>query len=247
MGAWDFALLAVVTLQVTAIAYFPRPRWKALALSLPFPFTTIALAQAQPINATHILALGLLLLYFHGIRLLHLRLPIVLALAIGLAGYITLSRLLLQVAATTPLPFWLVALVIAALALTLYFLQPSRPEPDHRTPLPIYYKLPTIGLIVGLLLLVKDSLQGFATLFPIIGVVGAYEARKGLWAVCRQVPVLVAGMTAMLAATYLAQETLGLAKGLLVGWVVYLAILWPLTVRLWTREALALDQQNAST
>jgi len=103
--------------------------------------------------------------------------------------------------------------------------------------LPIYLKLPAIGLIVGLLLLVKDLLEGFATLFPIIGVIGAYEARKGLWAVCRQVPVMVVGMSAMLAVTRLFQETLGLGRSLLIGWTAYLAVFCPLTVQLWIRDS----------
>lgn len=245
MGPWDFALLGVVTLQVAAIAYLPRPRWKALALSLPFPFTTIALSQAKPIDATHLLALAVLLLYFHGIRLLHQRLPIVPALALGLAGYIGLSHLLLQAVPITPISFWLSAAGVAVLALLLYLVQSPRPEPDHRTPLPFYLKLPAIGLVVALLLLVKETLQGFATLFPIIGVVGSYEARKSLWAICRQVPILVLGMSAMLAAAYLVQDSLGLAYALLVGWIVYLAILWPLTLRLWEREGLIATTEKA--
>ena len=51
---WDVALLVIVSLQVTAMAYLQHPRWKALALALPFPFTTIALGQGQPINVTHV-------------------------------------------------------------------------------------------------------------------------------------------------------------------------------------------------
>ena len=235
MSHWDLALLGVVTLQATTIAYLPRPRWKALALSLPFPFTTIALSQGQPIGTTHMLALGLLLLYFHSIRGLHLWLPIIPTLGLGLAGYILASHLMLQWA--YGLPFWPTAMALAAMATALYLLQPPRPEPDHRTPLPIYLKLPSIAVIVGLLLLIKDALEGFATLFPIIGLVGSYEARKALWAICRQTPILVGGMSAMLMAIYVSQDTFGLAGGLVIGWAVYLAVLWPLTLRLWTQDA----------
>ena len=49
---WDLALLGVVTLQATAIAYLPRPRWKALVLSLPFPFTALVLSQGQPVGTS---------------------------------------------------------------------------------------------------------------------------------------------------------------------------------------------------
>lgn len=236
MDLWDLGLLGVVTLQVAAIAYLPRPRWKALALSLPFPFTTIVLGQGNPIDVTHVLALPILLLYYHGIRLIHIRLPIVPAIAIGLALYIASSHLLLYAIPITPSSFWLAICGIGALATLLFLLQPPRREPDHRTPLPIYLKLPTVIAVVALLLILKESLQGFATFFPLVGVAGLYEARKGLWGVCRQAPVFVGGMCAMLATVFLVQESFGLAPALFVGWVVYLAILWPVTSRLWSRE-----------
>lgn len=238
MNLWDFALIGVVSLQVTAIAYLPRPRWKALVLSLPFPFTTIALSQNSPIDATHVLALIALLTYYHSIRLLHRNLPIVPAIAIGLITYISFSHLLLRIAPTTPLSFWLFAFGLGILALSLFLLQPPRREPDHRTPLPVYFKLPAVVVVVGLLLLIKDALQGFATFFPLVGVVGLYEARKGLWSVCRQAPVFIGGMCAMLTTVYITQDSWGLAWALLAGWGIYLALLWPMTMRLWTREDL---------
>lgn len=231
---WDFALLGVVSLQVTAMAYLPRPRWKALAMALPFPFTTIALSQGNAVNATHVLALLGLLSYYHAVRLLHLRLPIVPAIFLGLSLYIGLSQVLL--ALVPPLPFWPSVLGVASLACGLFLWQPPRNEPNHRTPLPVYFKLPAAAAIIALLLVLKGSLQGFATLFPILGVVGLYEARKGLWSICRQAPVFIMGMCAMLVVIYSAQSALGLGGALLAGWVVYLAFLWPLTRRLWARE-----------
>ena len=236
MGLWDLALLGVVTLQVSAIAYLPRPRWKALALSLPFPFTTIALSQGGPIDTTHVLALPVLLIYYHSIRLIHKRLPIAPSIVVGLALYIGSSKLLLYAIPITPDSFWLAVCSIGALAVLLFLLQPPRYEPDHRTPLPIYLKLPTVIAVVALLLVLKESLQGFATFFPLVGVAGLYEARKALWGVCRQAPAFVGGMCAMLATVYLAQAELSLGSALLVGWVIYLAVLWPVTSRLWTLE-----------
>jgi len=236
MGLWDLALLGIVTLQVASIAYLPRPRWKALALSLPFPFTTIALSQGSLINTTHVLALPVLLIYYHSIRLIHKRLPIIPSIALGLLLYIGTSKLLLYAIPITPISFWFAIGGIGAIATLLFFLQPPRREPDHRTPLPIYLKLPAVIAIVALLLVLKESLQGFATFFPLVGVAGLYEARKALWGVCRQAPVFVGGMCAMLATVFLVQELLGLASALFIGWLVYLAVLWPVTWRLWTRE-----------
>ncbi len=236
MGLWDLALLGVVTLQVASIAYLPRPRLKALALSLPFPFTTIALSQSNPINTTHVLALPVLLIYYHSIRLIHKRLPIVPSITLGLLLYIGTSKLLLYAIPITPISFWFAIGGIGAIAILLFLLQPPRREPDHRTPLPIYLKLPTVIAVVALLLVLKESLQGFATFFPLVGVAGLYEARKALWGVCRQAPVFVGGMCAMLATVFLVQELLGLASALFIGWMVYLAVLWPVTSRLWTVE-----------
>jgi len=245
VNIWDLGLLCVVSLQITAIAYLSRPRWKALMLSLPFPFTTIALGQGQPINATHVLALLALLVYYHLIRLLHRRLPIVPSIALGLVVYIGLGRLLIHVMPITPHSFWFSALGVGALALLLFLLQPPRHEPNHRTPLPIYFKLPAVAAVVGLLIVIKGALQGFATLFPLVGVVGLYEARKGLWSICRQAPVFILGMCALLTAVYITQETLGLVRALLVGWALYLLLLLPMTRRLWTREDLHTTAKNA--
>jgi hypothetical protein len=240
---WDFALLGVVSLQVTAMAYLPRARWKALAMALPFPFTTIALSQGSTVNATHVLALLGLLSYYHAVRLLHLRLPIVPAIFLGLSLYIGLSQVLL--ALVPSLPFWPSVFGVASLACGLFLWQPPRNEPNHRTPLPVYFKLPAAAAIIALLLVLKGSLQGFATLFPILGVVGLYEARKGLWSICRQAPAFIMGMCAMLVVIYSTQEALGLRRALLVGWVAYLALLWPMTRRLWKREKAHYEQENS--
>jgi hypothetical protein len=245
LNLWDLGLLGVVSLQITAIAYLSRARLKALILSLPFPFTTIALSQDKPIDATHILALLALLVYYHFIRLLHQRLPIVPSIALGLVVYIGVSRLVIHLLPITPHSFWLSALGVGSLALVLFLFQPPRREPNHRTPLPIYFKLPAVAAVVGLLILIKGALQGFATLFPLVGVVGLYEARKGLWSICRQAPVFILGMCALLATVYSTQETLGLAPALLVGWVVYLSLLWPMTRQLWKRENLLGEAESS--
>ena len=236
LQTWDLALLIVVSLQVTAMAYLPHPRWKALALALPFPFTTIALGQGQPINATHVIALLLLIVYYHAIRLFHRRLPIVPSIVLGLCLYVLSSRMLLSIVPIQPASFPICVGTISLLAIALFVWQPPRSEPHHRTPLPIYLKLPTVIVVVGLLIYLKSTLQGFATLFPLVSVVGLYEARKGLWSVCRQAPIFTLGMCALLTAAYTAQPLLGLPAALSIGWGMYLIIMLPLTLRMWRRE-----------
>ncbi|MBJ68132.1 MAG: hypothetical protein CME28_09010 [Gemmatimonadetes bacterium] len=218
------------------MAYLPHPRWKALTLALPFPFTTIALGQGQPINATHVLALLVLIAYYHAIRLLHHRLSIVPSIGLGLGLYVLSSHMLLSIVPIQPASFPICIGIIGLLAIALFVWQPPRSEPHHRTPLPVYLKLPTVIAVVGLLIYLKSSLQGFATLFPLVGVVGLYEARKSLWSVCRQAPIFTLGMCALLTAAYTTQTLLGLTAALSIGWGMYLIIILPLTLRMWRRE-----------
>ena len=89
IGPWDLLLIAAVSVQATVLAYLYHPRWKALVLTLPIPFTMASLALGRPIDATNILGLGLLLLFTHGVRVLHqrLRLPIVAAIVLSALAY----------------------------------------------------------------------------------------------------------------------------------------------------------------
>ena len=209
---WDVALLVIVSLQVTAMAYLQHPRWKALALALPFPFTTIALGQGQPINVTHVLAAA------RADRILPRHSPLPPSLAYRAIYRFGIGPLRAQQPhapqhCAHPTRFvsnlrwdnW-------PAGTGLFLWQPPRSEPHHRTPLPVYLKLPTVIAVVGLLVYLKSTLQGFATLFPLVGVVGLYEARKGLWSVCRQAPVFALGMCALLTATYITQPLLGFTR-----------------------------------
>ena len=152
----------------------------------------------------------MLIVYYHAIRLFHRRLPIVPSIGLGLGLYVLSSHMLLSIVPIQPASFPISVGIIGLLALALFLWQPPRSEPHHRTPLPVYLKLPTVIAVVGLLVYLKSTLQGFATLFPLVGVVGLYEARKGLWSVCRQAPVFALGMCALLTATYITQPLLGL-------------------------------------
>ena len=219
LGGWDLVLMWVVTLQGGVLAYLRAPRWKALALSLPFPYTTIALSLGRPVDATHPLAMLAMLAYIHSVRLLYqrARLPIAVSILLAVGAYCGVGMALLRWGGG--IGFWPAAALSLAAGAAAFRLTPNPPEPDYRTPLPVWLKIPAVLAVVFVLVQVKGALQGFATLFPLLGVVGAYEARHSLWAVARQVPVLMMAMTPMMAAAYLTQERLGLAGGLAVGWV----------------------------
>jgi hypothetical protein len=239
IGLWDLALLLVVSIQATLIAYLHQPRWKALLLSLPFPFTVATLALGRPLNATHVLGLLLLLVFTQGVRLLHhrARVPIVPAIILAAGGYCLLGGVLARLLPDTEAAFWAACAGNLVLGAGLYRAIPHRVEPGHRSPLPVWIKLPIVIAVVAFLVVIKQTLSGFITLFPMVGVVAAYEARHSLWTMGRQIPVVMLTFVPMMAAGHLAQERLGLGPALAFGWVVLLGVLIPLTRATWIADA----------
>jgi hypothetical protein len=228
---WDICLVIVVSLQATFLAYLARPRWKAIVLSLPVPFTVAAMAVGQRANITHVLGLVLLLSYTHGVRLLYtrLRLPIAFAIALAATGYCVAAGLLAPWLPRGETAFWVASLSVLALAVGLFRALPERHEPDYRSALPVWLKLPIIVAVVLCLVILKGWLQGFMTLFPMVGVVAAYEARHSLWTIGRQIPVLMMAMVPLIVTSHLAQPVVGLGLSLVVGWLAFLAVFLPVT------------------
>ncbi len=238
---WDIILIVAVSLQATVMAYLPLPRLKAFAYVLPVPFTIASLALGRTIDATNVLGVLLLFAYIQGVRLLHrrLRLPIVAAIAVAALSYAVAGWLLAPVIPATDATFWGSAAVALVVSLALYRLLPHRDEPSHRTTLPVYVKLPIIAGVIVLLVLAKEQLQGFMTLFPMVGVVGAYEARHSLWTMGRQIPVWMIAMIPLLSVIRLVQPSHGPPRALALGWVAFLAVLVPLTRRQWRKRETA--------
>jgi len=108
-------------------------------------------------------------------------------------------------------------------------LSAPRDEPGHRSPLPVWIKLPVIMAVTLSLVLVKNQLRGFVTVFPMVGVIAVYEMRHSLWTTCRQIAVLMIALIPMLIVLRLSQDRLGLGGALPLGWVVFLAVLIPMT------------------
>lgn len=229
---WDLLLIAVVSVQSALPAYLHSPRAKALTLTFPFPFTTITLALGRPIDATNVFALVVLFVYSQGVRLFHqrLRVPIVPAIVLSLLCYCLIGWALAGTFPTTEAAFWTTAAAVFALGLTLHCRMPLRMEPGHRTSLPPWIKLPIVVAVVCLLILIKGALQGFATLFPLVSILGAYETRHSLWTFGKQVPVLMVALIPLMAVSRLTQAYVGLGLSLALGWIVFLACLY-LTMR----------------
>jgi len=223
VGIWDILLLVVVSTQATALAYVYAPKWKAFILLLPFPFTLSTLAVGTGVDVTPVVGLILLLLFMHAVRLLYRRLglPIISAIVLPAVGYCILGTLLARILPRTDSFFWTAFACVYALGIVLVFSMPYREEPGHKTPLPVWNKLPIIVAVILMLILMKKSMQGFITMFPMVGLITVFEARHSLWTICRQIPVLMLTILPLMAVCQLLQNSIGLGGALAVGWVIF--------------------------
>jgi hypothetical protein len=223
-GTWDITLIAVVSVQATILAYLYAPKWKAFILSLPVPFTIACLAVGQRLGVTNVWGLGLLLIFTYGVKLLHydLRWPIVPSIVTSALVYCAGGFFLARALPDTDVAFWIAAVAMFAIATFLFLQSRHREERGHRTTLPIWIKLPIIVAVVVFLMVIKRGLQGFVTVFPMVGVIAAYEARSCLWTVTRQIPVFTIPFLPMMAVIRLTQTRLGLPLALILGWPVFL-------------------------
>jgi len=237
----DYLLLIMVSVMSTLIAYLHHPKWKALILALPIPFTLVVLAVGRPIDASNIVGLNLLLAYTHGVRFFYqkLRLPIVLAILLSATGYVLLGKWLVSRVPHTPEMFWAALVGTMLLALLLQWLLPERDEPGHRSQLAIAIKFPLVVLIVCFVVVIKNELQGFTSMFPMVGLIAAYESRHSLWTVCRQIQMAMLSLGLMIVTIYLLQGPLGIGWALAAGWVVMLSVLLPLTRDIWRAPEVA--------
>ncbi len=237
-GFWDIALLVLVSSQATLLAYVRHPKWKALIMVLPIPFTLAALAVGAPVNTTHVAALNLLLAYTHAVRVFHdhLRLPIILAIVLAAAGYCVAGALLRDVLPLTDAAFWVTCVLTLLVAAAAHALYPKPDESGGRTHLPLYIKFPIVAGVILMLIVMKRFLQGFMTMFPMVGVVASYESRTSLGTICRALPDFMFAMVPMLAVVRLVQPSLGLGAALGAGWLVFLPMLAPLFRDFWTAK-----------
>jgi hypothetical protein len=228
MSGWDIALIAVVSIMGTAIAYLRDPEQKAFMLMLPVPFTLAVLAVGRPLDATNVLAIGLLLAFTFGVWLLHARWqwPILAAIAVCALGYGGLGMGLTRVRLGSDAVFWAATGAMLLLAVALIRGLPAYTEPPYRSPLPVWIKLPAIALVISGLVLVKAHLAGFVTMFPMVGVVAAYEARHSLWTNVRRIPWVIATMLPMMVVIRVLQDRVGVPGALAVAWPVFLVVLW---------------------
>jgi hypothetical protein len=229
--AWDYVLLMVVSMMGTALAYLHNPKWKAFVLALPIPFTVACLSLGGKVDATHVLGIPFLMLYVNGVRWLHVKLglPILPAIILAAGSYAGLGILMVGWVPRTEMAFWGLAVSMWLFAAVMLRVTPHLEEPGHRTPLPVWIKLPVIAGVIVLIIIGKKMLLGLMTMFPMVGLVAAYEGRHSLWTMCRAIYRFALWGIPMMATVHVAQSYvgIGLSPALMLGWAVYLSLMIP--------------------
>ena len=227
LTGWDVVLICVVSLQAAALAYTRAPRGKAFILTLPFPFTCAAMAVGVQVGINNIVGLLLLLGYANAVRALRdkTRLPIVPAILVSSGAYCLLGGLLAPILPGCEKAFWIASLVVWSVGLLLHLMLPHQDEPGHKTPVPLWLKLLLLSSVAYGIVTMKHFLAGFATTFPMVGVLASYEGRHSLYTMSRQIPVVILTMVPMICAARLAQGMFGLGVALIIAWLVFLIVL----------------------
>ena len=253
LTGWDIALLIAVSGMGTVLAYLYHPQWKAVMLTLPIPFSMAFLSLQKPIDVTNIAGLLVLLAFTHAVRMLYYNynVRIFITIAVSAIGYCLVGTLLAKILPKTEFAFWTVLSLVVLTGIAFYILQPIRSDRGHRTAMPIWLKLPVMICVVLILIIIKKSLLGFMTVFPMVGVIAAYEGRFSLWTNCHKVALIMFSMGPMMAAMFIAQHWLNwhVFPALALGWAVLLTILLPMTREIWTlpvheTQAVAMEERT---
>jgi hypothetical protein len=105
-----------------------------------------------------------------------------------------------------------------------------------------------LAIIIGVicvLVILKQLLKGFMAVFPMVGVVGSYEARHSLWTMCRQVPLVMLMWAPMMVTLRITHPRWGVGIALVLAWLVLLMLLMPYMVHLARRAQPLLDKKEA--
>lgn len=224
---WDFILVIVVTVQAGILAYVSDPKKKSLILTFPFPFTLATISLGGIINATNVIGLINLVFFTYGVWFFYTRLSlnIVFSIVFFAIVYCIIGVFLSKILPATELAFWVSALAVIILALCLALFTGCVSEKPYRTNLPVLVKIPVIAATVIFLVSIKKYLSGFMTVFPMVGVIAAYEGRYMLASICRQMPLIIIGLTSLMMTTKIFMKFTGLYLSLFSGWVVFLIVL----------------------
>jgi hypothetical protein len=192
------------------------------------------LSLGEQVGPGHVMGMAALLLFTNMVRWLHdwRKIPIVASIALSAGAYLAAAVLLNRLVSTSPLEFWLIFALTFSAGVILLALLPHRREQAHRSPMPVLAKIAAIAGVIAAIVLLKRVLGGFMTMFPMVGTIAAYEARRSLWTISRQIPILIVTAGPMMAAMWVAQQMLhaSIPASLGAGWAIFIAVMAPVTI-----------------
>lgn len=246
-GGWEIGLIVAASVLVTATAYLRSPLWKMFVMYLPLPFTFAVIIVGKPVDATNVIGLALLYVYAVAVRVLHhkFRIPIIPSITVSAGLYCLVAFFSRPIIPGNDAAFWCSVLLLVVFCLALMLVTVPHNEPEYRTPLPLWMKLPIIVGIILALVLAKKWLGGFMTTFPIVMLAGTYEVRKSLHALTDRFPMLVLLVLSLGIISRVTFASVGLKPSLVLGWIVCLIELIVLFV--WTKSRVAAIQTRLET
>jgi len=235
---WDILLMIIVPTMVVIMAYVYDPRLKALILSFPLPYTISYLSLGQRVNVTHVYGLLLLLGFTHLVRILHRKLSIhiILSIVISALLYTLFGSVIAAYLPKSEALFWPSCALLMGLSVVILAVQKAPAESGMRTTMPVILKASLTLSLVFVILVLKQSLQGFMTLFPMVGVFGAYEGRLSMGTNCRQIPKLILSMVPMFVVLRLIEPVWGKGPALIFGWLVFIPIMGMFMKSSWKKK-----------
>ncbi len=213
-----------IGLIIFTMSLLKRGHLKALVYSLPIPITIALVATNGHVNETNVIGLIILCLflwatYWQVNRNVNIYLADILAsLGYIVVGYVAISYI--------KIPFFAISLVYLAAWLLFVLLYKHTVEKKAEAPAKIQpiLKLPVVTLLAFVLLSLKSYLAGIVVTFPFSGVFAVVESRhtlRTLAAVFTRNSIAILGLFLVMHSL----DSINLGLRILIGWLVYFAIL----------------------
>lgn len=245
---YDWLLVIVVTALGTISAYLKDPQLKAVAATIPIPCGFAYIAVGLPMGTANAIAGFMCMLYVHIVRILHykVKVPIIPSIVAGLAFFVLLGTALQPITPDTDAFFIGACIFDLIIGIIVFQKQKYASGTRYKTPLPVYIKAPAIAFVVAGLMFIKRLMGGFCTSFPMMNSIVSYESRFSLDDQCRQLPLfLIAGPFMFATMRYI---EIGLHLNhwivLLIGYIVFASIYWPLNKELKRRNETNYNNPN---
>jgi hypothetical protein len=220
-SSWDLWLITAVSSMGLAMALLPQPSAKAAVLTLPIPFSIAFLAVAAPVGVEHIAALVLLFAFAVSVWVLHEQVGLAIVPTITCAAglYVLTGGWLRTVLSETL--FWPLTAVVVVGASAFLVMFPPRTGVSHAPPAGLALKVLVLLVVSTTMVLLKGFLGGFMTLFPMVGVLAAYENRRHLWWNVRAVPIAALSLVVLLLTIRTLGPLVGPEQAVVLGWLPY--------------------------